>query len=219
MPVICYTDSQFYFPPLAEADEEGLLVIGGSVTPSRVLEAYSKGIFPWYNTDEVPLWWSPDPRFVLFPAELHVSRSMQKVIAKNVFDFRMNTAFEEVIIACASVPRQGQNGTWITPEMKQVYIDLHKAGYAHSAEAWYGNELAGGVYGIQLGKVFFGESMFSKKANASKFAFIRFVQNLKQQGTMLVDCQVYTPHVETMGARLIDRDSFAGLVAKLCLEI
>jgi leucyl/phenylalanyl-tRNA--protein transferase len=144
---------------------------------------------------------------------------MQKVIAKNVFDLRMNTAFEEVITACASVPRQGQDGTWITPEMKQVYIDLHKAGYAHSAEAWYGNELAGGVYGIQLGKVFFGESMFNKKANASKFAFIRLVQNLRKQGTMLVDCQVYTPHVETLGARLIDRNSFAGLVAKLCLKI
>jgi leucyl/phenylalanyl-tRNA--protein transferase len=219
MPVICFSEAQFYFPPLTEADEEGLLVIGGIVTPSRVLEAYSKGIFPWYNMDEVPLWWSPDPRFVLFPAELHVSRSMQKVIAKNVFDFRINTSFEEVITACASVPRQGQDGTWITTEMKQVYIDLHKVGYAHSAEAWYGNELAGGVYGIQLGKVFFGESMFSKKANASKFAFIRFVQNLRQQGTMLVDCQVYTPHVETLGARLIDRDSFAGLVAKLCRKI
>lgn len=216
MPVVCFSEDQFQFPPLYKADEEGLLLIGGSVTPERVLEAYPKGIFPWYSEDDVPLWWSPNPRFVLFPEELHISRSMHKLLAKNVFEFRINTAFEEVITACATVPRDGQNGTWITQEMKEVYTDLHRKGYACTAEAWHKGELAGGVYGILLGKVFFGESMFSRETNASKFAFIKWVQYLQQKGVQLVDCQVYTPHVESLGARLISRDDFVSLLQQLC---
>ena len=212
MPAICFSEKNFRFPPLHEADEEGLLLIGGKVTPARVLEAYRKGIFPWYNEDEIPLWWSPEPRFVLFPAELHISRSMKKLLAKPVFSFRMNAAFEQVIMACASVPRNGQQGTWITSEMKDVYTRLHLAGHAHSAETWYNGELVGGVYGVVIGQVFFGESMFSKKSNASKFAFIKLVQ---LNGVALIDCQVYTPHVEHLGARLLPRNEFVRLLNTL----
>lgn len=218
MPVVCFSEDLFQFPSLDKADEEGLLLIGGNVTPERVLEAYPKGIFPWYSEDDVPLWWSPNPRFVLFPVELHSSRSMQKLLTKNFYEFRINTAFEQVITACAIMPREGQNGTWITQEMKEVYIELHRRGYACSAEAWYKGELAGGVYGILLGKVFFGESMFSRKTNASKFAFIKWVQHLQQKGVQLVDCQVYTPHVESFGARLIAREDFVALLQQLCFQ-
>lgn len=216
MPVVCFSESKFYFPPLSHADEEGLLLIGGRVTPERVLEAYAKGIFPWYNEDEVPMWWSPNPRFVLFPEELHISRSMQKLLTKNAFDFRINTAFEEVIEACATVPRSGQDGTWITPEMKTVYTELYKNGFAQSAEVWKGNKLIGGLYGIRFGQVFFGESMFSKENNTSKFAFIRFVQHLQANGVQLIDCQVYTPHVATLGAKLIPREYFVHLLQQHC---
>jgi leucyl/phenylalanyl-tRNA---protein transferase len=216
MPVVCFSESQFYFPSLSKANDEGLLLIGGKVTPERVLEAYPKGIFPWYNEDEVPMWWSPDPRFVLFPGELHTSRSMQKVLRKDAFSFRVNTAFEAVIDACSSVPRAGQDGTWITPDMKAVYTRLHQRGFAHSAEAWQDGQLVGGMYGIRIGNVFFGESMFSRETNASKFAFIRFVQHLQKSGVQLVDCQVYTPHVESLGARLIPRIYFVHLLREHC---
>jgi leucyl/phenylalanyl-tRNA---protein transferase len=216
MPVVCFSESQFYFPSLSKADKEGLLLIGGLVTPERVLEGYPKGVFPWYNRDEVPMWWSPDPRFVLFPEELHISRSMQKIIRKNRFEFRINTAFEQVIDACAGVPREDQNGTWITPEMKEVYTELYRRGFAHSAEAWLADHLVGGMYGIQIGKVFFGESMFSKETNASKFAFVHFVQQLQKRGVELIDCQVYTSHVESLGARLIPRVYFVHLLQQLC---
>jgi leucyl/phenylalanyl-tRNA---protein transferase len=215
MPLVCYSDTDFHFPPLHQADEEGLLVIGGAVSPKRVLEAYPKGIFPWYS-DAIPLWWSPDPRFVLFPDELHVSRSMKKLLLKNVFDFRVNTAFPAVIEACATVPRDGQDGTWITAEMKTVYSELHHLGFAHSAEAWLHNKLVGGMYGIRLGNVFFGESMFSTVTNASKFAFIRFVQQLSQEDVALIDCQVYTTHVESLGGRLIGRKAFTDLLRQHC---
>ena len=216
MPVVCFSEKNFSFPSLDEADSEGLLLIGGRVTPERVLEAYPKGIFPWYNEDEVPLWWSPDPRFVLFPEALHVSSSMQKILRKNSFEFKTDHAFKEVITACATVEREDQDGTWITPEIKEVYCALHQKGIAHSAEAWLNGELVGGVYGLLIGKVFFGESMFSKRSNASKFAFIRYVQHLQQQGISLVDCQVYTPHVESLGATLIPRERFTALLKQLC---
>ncbi|MBB1286444.1 leucyl/phenylalanyl-tRNA--protein transferase [Flavisolibacter sp. BT320] len=215
MPIVCFSEAQFQFPPLHQADDEGLLVIGGVVTPERVLEAYPKGIFPWYS-DDIPLWWSPDPRFVLFPEDLHISRSMKKLLQKRHFSFRTNTAFQEVISACATVPRDGQDGTWITPEMMDVYSDLHQRGVAHSAEALLGEQLVGGMYGIRIGNVFFGESMFSRVANASKFAFIRYVQQLTTEGVALLDCQVYTPHVESLGARLIPREVFADLLKKHC---
>lgn len=215
MPVICFSETEFRFPPLHQADEEGLLVIGGTVTPERVLEAYPKGIFPWYS-DNIPLWWSPDPRFVLFPADLHISRTMKKVLAKGRFRFQTNTAFADVIAACATVPRNGQNGTWITPEMKEVYCTLHQRGFAHSAEAWLDERLVGGMYGIRIGNVFFGESMFSQITNASKFAFIHYMQQLSGEGLALLDCQVYTPHVESLGARLISRQAFISLLRRHC---
>ena len=212
MPAVCFSEETFSFPPLTEADGEGLLLIGGKVTPDRVLEAYSKGIFPWYSEDEIPLWWSPDPRFVLFPHELHCSRSMQKLLRNEVFEFRTDTAFEAVIDACASTFRQGQDGTWITPEIRTAYTTLFCRGFAHSAEAWKNNQLVGGMYGIRMGNVFFGESMFSHETNASKFAFIRFVQKLRQEGVQLIDCQVYTSHVESLGAKLIPRSRFLQLL-------
>lgn len=215
MPVICFDENNFRFPPVEEADEEGLLVIGGRVTPERVIEAYQKGIFPWYSDESLPLWWSPDPRFVLFPDELHVSKSMKKVLSRNTFQFRMNTAFGEVINHCATVNRKGQDGTWITQNMKKTYIQLNKTGYALSAEAWEGNKLVGGMYGIRIGRVFFAESMFSAVTNASKFAFIRYVEYLKYTGIGLIDCQVYTEHVESLGARLIGRSAFLDTLREL----
>lgn len=215
MPVISFNEENFSFPPLSEADEEGLLLIGGRVTPERVLQAYKKGIFPWYSDDEIPLWWSPDPRFVLFPENLHISRSMQKVLHKGPFTFRTNTAFMQVIAACATVTRNGESGTWITPEMEAAFVALHRQGFAHSGEAWLGNDLAGGIYGIRLGSVFFGESMFSRQSNASKFAFIHLVQQLQKSGVQLVDCQVYSPHVESLGAHHIPRSEFVQLLTNL----
>lgn len=216
MPVVCFSEKTFYFPPLSKADADGLLIVGGAVTPGRVLEAYPKGIFPWYNEDEPPMWWSPDPRFVLFPGEMHVSRSMQKVLHKDWFTFRLDTAFESVIDACATVPRAGQDGTWITPEMKTVYTELFRRGAAHSAEAWHEEKLVGGMYGVRIGNVFFGESMFSRESNASKYAFIKMVQHLEADGVQLLDCQVYTPHVATLGAKLISRDYFVYLLQQHC---
>lgn len=218
MPVVCFDETTFHFPPLHKADKEGLLLIGGKVTPERVLEAYPKGIFPWFSEEKIPLWWSPDPRFVLFPDELHVSRSMQKIFRKKRFDFRLNTAFSQVIDACASVPRAGQDGTWITAGMKEVYTILHQKGFANSAEAWSNGELVGGMYGILLDKVFFGESMFSTQNNASKFAFISFVHYLKHKGIQLIDCQVHTSHVESLGARLLPREMFLRLLQRFCKD-
>jgi leucyl/phenylalanyl-tRNA---protein transferase len=215
MPHIILDETAFYFPPVEEADEEGLLLIGGKVSPERVIEAYSKGIFPWYNDDSLPLWWSPDPRFVLFPDEMHVSRSMKKFLQKTPFEFKMNTAFEEIISNCAAVDRKGQAGTWITDEMAQVYIHLHQKGYAQCAETWVNDKLVGGMYGIRLGNVFFGESMFSIVTNASKFAFVHFIKALQNDGVELMDCQVYTEHVESLGGRLIDRKDYLNLLLDL----
>lgn len=212
MPVVCLDENRFAFPPVDAADEDGLLMIGGRPTPQRVIEAYTKGIFPWYEDDDLPLWFSPDPRFVLFPEKLHTSRSMKKLLAQNKFSFAIDTAFEDVIAACAYTKRSGQSGTWITPQMAAVYTKLHQQGFAHSAEAWQNGKLVGGMYGIRLGRVFFGESMFSREANASKFAFLRFVQHLHADGVALMDCQVYTPHVESLGAELIPRSDYLQLL-------
>jgi leucyl/phenylalanyl-tRNA--protein transferase len=215
MPHICLDESKFYFPAVEEADEEGLLLIGGKVTSSRIIEAYPKGIFPWYESDSLPLWFSPNPRFILFPDELHISRSMKKLLTRKKFEFKIDSAFAKVINECAEAERKEQNGTWLTVEMKKVYTELHHSGYGHSAEAWQDGVLVGGMYGLQIGKVFFGESMFSKMNNASKFAFINYVQNLQQQGVELMDCQVYTEHVESLGARLIDREDYLKLIKNL----
>jgi len=203
-----FLDDDLWFPPQEEAWEDGLLCAGGDLHPERLLLAYRNGIFPWYNEDEPPLWWCPDPRFVLFPDELKVSKSMQQLLRKDQFEFRTNTAFEQVIRNCAEIERKGMDGTWITADVEHAYIQLHKLGHAHSAEAWHNGELAGGLYGVWLGNVFFGESMFSRQSNASKFAFIKLVQHLQQKGVVLIDCQVYTEHLESLGARMIHRKDF-----------
>jgi len=204
MPVYLLDDS-LWFPPVAEAREDGLLAVGGDLSMERLLLAYQNGIFPWFNEDDPILWWSPDPRFVLFPEELKVSKSMQRIISREDFVFKVNTAFEEVIGNCSSVKRKGMDGTWITEDIVMAYTALHKLGYAHSAEAWQDGRLVGGLYGIKLGDIFFGESMFSKVSNASKFAFIELVGVLQQQGVKLIDCQVHTAHLESLGARMIPR--------------
>ena len=201
-------DDSLWFPPLEEARPDGLLAIGGDLGVKRLLLAYQNGIFPWYNEDEPPMWWSPDPRFVLFPEELKVSKSMMQVIKRNEFEFKVNTAFEDVIGNCSKVKRNGIHGTWISNEIIEAYSALHRLGYAYSAEAWQAGRLVGGLYGVLLGKVFFGESMFSLVSNASKFAFINWIETLQQQGVVMIDCQVHTGHLESLGARMIRRADF-----------
>jgi len=196
-----------YFPPVSDAMDDGLLAIGGDVQPERLLLAYQKGIFPWYNED-LPLWWSPDPRFVLFPEELKVSKSMQQLCKRPPFMFTCNKAFQQVLTYCSSTPRTGQDGTWLNEDLMQSLMHLHTLGWAHSAEVWKDNQLVGGLYGIKIGKVFCGESMFSLVNNASKYAFIQYVQQLQKEGVKLIDCQVYSPHLASLGARMISRDAF-----------
>lgn len=208
------TDNKFYFPPVEKADPDGLLAIGGDLSPERLLLAYRNGNFPWYE-DEPILWWCPDPRFVLFPKELKINRTAQLVLKKNEFDFTMNKAFADVIHECKKIPRPGQAGTWITNEVEKAYNRMHTLGHAHSAEVWKDGKLAGGLYGIKLGNVFFGESMFSKVSNASKFAFILFVQQIKKEGAGLIDCQVYTKYLESFGARMISRKDFIKKIKSL----
>ncbi|RFM29015.1 leucyl/phenylalanyl-tRNA--protein transferase [Deminuibacter soli] len=204
-------DTRLWFPPVSDAMEDGLLAMGGDLRRERLLLAYRKGIFPWFEGD-IPLWWCPDPRFVLLPQELKVSKSMQVLLKRNAFEFTINKAFEQVISHCQQVYREGQDGTWITDEVKAAYIDLHHSGHAHSAEAWLNGELAGGLYGIRMGQVYFGESMFSLVSNASKYAFISYAQYLQQQQVQLIDCQVYTSHLESLGAHMIDRTEFISLL-------
>ncbi|MEJ7677182.1 MAG: leucyl/phenylalanyl-tRNA--protein transferase [Segetibacter sp.] len=206
-------DKNLWFPPVTEALVDGMLAIGGDLSVDRLLLAYQKGIFPWFDGD-VPVWWCPDPRFVLFPAELKVSKSMQVLLKRNTFEFTINKAFTEVIKACKEKERTDQNGTWITDDIKAAYIELHKLGYAHSAEVWINNELAGGLYGIRMDHIFFGESMFSHVSNASKYAFIKYVSLLIKEGVQLIDCQVYTEHLERLGARMIDRKEFLRWIEK-----
>lgn len=206
MPVYAL-DHQLWFPPVSEAMEDGLLAMGGDVSAERLILAYQQGIFPWYEGD-TPLWWSPDPRFVLYPERLKTSKSMQALIRKNHFRFTVDTAFPQVISNCKQLQRKGQDGTWITDELEASVNRLHKMGYAHSAETWLGDQLVGGLYGIRMGKLFFGESMFSKESNASKFAFIRFIEELKKEEIHLIDCQVYTEHLESLGAEMISRKDF-----------
>lgn len=207
-------DERLWFPPVGYADPDGLLAVGGDLSVDRLLLAYRSGIFPWYNDDEPPLWWSPDPRFVLFPHELRISKSMGQVLRKGEYEFRVNSAFREVIHCCRSTVRKGMDGTWISDDIETAYTELHHAGYAHSAETWHNGQLVGGLYGILLGKMFFGESMFSLKNNASKFAFINWVRELGARGIVLIDCQVYTAHLESLGARMIPRKQFMEMLGK-----
>ena len=206
------------FPPVHFSEPDGLLAIGGDLSAERLLLAYRSGIFPWYEGEHI-LWWTPDPRFVLFPNELKVSKSMKQLLKRNAFEFTINKAFNEVINNCKTISRRGQDGTWINDEMKNAYMHLHALGYAQSAETWLENELVGGLYGIRLGKVFFGESMFSNASNASKYAFIKYVQALQLEDVKIIDCQVYTEHLESLGARMIERENFIELLKEYIPEL
>ena len=207
-------DSKMSFPPTHLASRDGLLAIGGDLSPERLLLAYRNGIFPWYEGEDI-LWWSPDPRFVLFPSEIKISKSVKPLLNRNAFDFTINKAFKDVIGRCKKIYRPGQEGTWITKEVEEAFIRMHQLGYAHSAEVWKNDELVGGVYGLKLGKVFFGESMFSDLSNASRFAFIRYTEHLKKEGVELIDCQVYTEYLESFGAKMINGKEFKKLLHKL----
>lgn len=194
------------FPPVHLADNDGLLAIGGDLSVERLVLAYKSGIFPWFNKNEPILWWSPKRRFVLFPEKLKVSKSMKQLLYTSKFDVTVNRDFKAVITACSAIKRKGESGTWITRSMIDAYIDLHKAGYAKSIEVWLHNELVGGFYGVDTGNgVFCGESMFSKISNGSKVGFITFIQNTNYK---LIDCQVYTEHLKSLGAEEIERNEF-----------
>lgn len=197
------------FPPVecALRDPDGLLAIGGDLSPERLLEAYRRGIFPWYGEGQPILWWSPDPRWVLFPDELHVSRSLRKRLRSGRFEVTLDRDFRAVVEACRQ-PRPGEGGTWITDAMREAYCGLHRLGHAHSAEAWLDDELVGGLYGVAVGRVFFGESMFTRVSDASKIAFVRLVRQLQAWDFPLIDCQVHTAHLARFGARPIPRQAF-----------
>ena len=192
-------DDRLVFPPVELADD-GLLAVGGDLSTKRLLLAYSRGIFPWYEADQPILWHSPDPRMVLRVEELHVPRSLRKVLRQGRYRFTLDSAFPAVIGACAATPRHGQGGTWITPQMRAAYLELHRLGWAHSVEAWLDDTLVGGVYGVCLGAIFFGESMFARSPDASKAAFVMLTEQLQRWGVALVDCQVYTHHLARFGA-------------------
>ena len=196
------------FPSPEQASAEGIVAVGGDLQPERVMLAYRKGIFPWFESDDFLLWWSPDPRMVLFPDQLKISKSMRTVLRKKQFEVTFNKAFDQVVEACAKVKRFGQNGTWITPGLMVVYSTLHIQGHAHSVEVWEEGSLVGGLYGIDLGTVFCGESMFSKSSNASKVALIFLVKELRKNKYQLIDCQVPTQHLASMGAEPISRTEF-----------
>jgi leucyl/phenylalanyl-tRNA--protein transferase len=197
------------FPPVekALAQPKGLLAVGGDLSKERLLEAYRHGIFPWFNEGDPILWWSPDPRMVLFPAEFKISHSLRKILRKDIFEVKFDTAFEQVMRACGA-PRKDQPGTWILEEMITAYCELHTMGYAHSVETWIDGELVGGLYGVCLGRMFYGESMFSRRTNASKVAVAHLCYQLERWNFGMIDCQMYTPHLATLGAREIPREEF-----------
>lgn len=205
------------FPPVKRAlrEPDGLLAIGGCLSKKRLINAYRKGIFPWYNPGEPILWWSPDPRLVLFPDKLVISRSLRKTLRQNSFLVTFDQAFSEVINGCAE-PRAEQSGTWITADIRQAYLELHQLGIAHSVETWSDSELVGGLYGVALGQVFFGESMFHTKTDASKVAFAVLVEKLKSWDYQLIDCQIHSNHLVSLGAEEIPRDRFVKLLNIYC---
>jgi leucyl/phenylalanyl-tRNA--protein transferase len=196
------------FPPPDYADPSGLLAVGGDLSNERLLEAYRVGIFPWYSDDQPILWWSPDPRLILDLEDFKISRSLRKNLRKRIFQVTFDHAFEKVIRACASVPREAQNGTWITEDMQKAYINLHGLGYAHSVESWFGGKLAGGLYGVSLGKAFFGESMFHVESDASKVALTTLVEKLRSWDFHFIDSQMTTEHMLRLGARELPRRTF-----------
>jgi len=205
------------FPPLQQAltEPNGLIAIGGDLKAQRLLAAYKQGIFPWFSPGEPILWWSPDPRMVLFPQSLKISRSLRKVMQQRPFEIRVNTDFKAVMQACAQTPRPGQPGTWISDEMIEAYHQLHQLGYAHSVEAWQQGQLVGGCYGVKIGRMFYGESMFHHVSNASKVAFAHLVQWLNAQQVGMIDCQMHTPLLASFGAVEIPRDRFIAQLNEL----
>jgi leucyl/phenylalanyl-tRNA--protein transferase len=207
------TDPDSPFPPatMAETDPDGLLAVGGDLSVKRLLNAYRSGIFPWFSQHQPILWWSPDPRTLLFPENMHVSRSLAKTLRRGLFRVTFDTAFAEVIEACATIPRNDQDGTWITPRMIEAYKALHREGHAHSVEVWRGTELVGGLYGVAVGAAFYGESMFSRATDASKIALVKLVDKLAAAGFAFIDCQVVTGHLLRLGAETVERAAFLAL--------
>ena len=203
-----YLTQDLVFPSVSKANEDGFLAIGGDLSPERLLLAYQSGIFPWFNPGEPILWWTPNPRMVLFFEDLIVSKSMRNILNRNIFKVTFNQNFRDVISNCRSIKRDGQNGTWISNDMIEAYCKLHERDIAKSVEVWQNEELVGGLYGIDLGHIFCGESMFSKVSNASKVAFISLVNHLKNENYKLLDCQVYNEHLESLGCKEIDRKDF-----------
>ena len=201
-------NSEHIFPSALSANNDGIVAIGGNLDPKRILQAYKQGIFPWFESDDHLVWWSPDPRMVLFPANLKISKSTKKILKDGSFNVTFNQSFDQVVECCASVKRFGQNGTWITDGLKKAYNLLHKEGHAFSVEVWKDFELVGGLYGIDLGDVFCGESMFSKENNASKIGFIHLIKELTKNGYKLIDCQVPSAHLKSLGAEEISREQF-----------
>ncbi|MFD0766274.1 leucyl/phenylalanyl-tRNA--protein transferase [Mucilaginibacter lutimaris] len=202
-------DERLLFPDPTLAEDDGLLAVGGDLSTGRLLLAYQNGIFPWYSEDEPILWYSPHQRFVLYPGELRVSKSMGKVLRSGMFAITTNTSFNDVVEACSAIKREGQDGTWITNDMKAAYAELHRQGHANSVEVWHDDQLVGGLYGVNAGNVFCGESMFSLVSNASKAALIWLINTQRYQ---LIDCQVYTEHLESMGARMIPREDYMAML-------
>ena len=213
MPIYRLRPGDDLMPPPDDVHASGIVAVGGDLRPTRLLRAYAQGIFPWYSEGQEILWHCPDPRFVLDPAKLHVGRSLRKAIAQRGYEVRYDTAFAEVISRCGEVPRPGQDGTWITDEMKDAYVQLHELGLAHSIEAWSQGALVGGLYGVSLGAAFFGESMFALAPDASKVAFVHLVERVRGWGFELVDCQVYTEHLERFGAEEWPRPRFLAALA------
>jgi leucyl/phenylalanyl-tRNA--protein transferase len=211
MPVFQLSD-ELVFPPPELAEDSGLLALGGDLSEARLLLAYSMGIFPWYSEGDPILWWSPDPRLVLFPEELKISRSLEQTIKKGLYKITTDTAFESIIKNCAEIHKNDDGGTWITGEMIDAYISLYRSGFAHSVESWYRGKLIGGLYGISLGSAFFGESMFTKKSDASKAAFVTLVRQLRKWNFTLIDCQITTRHLVSLGAREVPRSTFVNLL-------
>lgn len=207
-----FLTKELFFPPVNETDEDGILAIGGDLSPERLLLAYKSGIFPWFDEDEPILWWSPEERMVLFPNEFSVSKSMRNILNRGVFKITFNQNFKEVISNCSSIKRDGQRGTWITDGMIEAYSKLNEMGIAKSVEVWQEDILVGGLYGIDLGHFFCGESMFSKVSNASKVAFVSLVKKLKEENYKLLDCQVHNDHLESLGAREIPREDFIAIL-------
>jgi leucyl/phenylalanyl-tRNA--protein transferase len=207
-----FVTKELYFPPVEETSPEGILAVGGDLSPERLLLAYKSGIFPWFEDDEPILWWSPEERMVLFFENLKVSKSMRNILNKEEFKVTFNRDFKAVVTNCQNIKRVGQNGTWITEDMIAAYCKLHELGFAKSVEVWKNDELVGGLYGIDLGDVFCGESMFSKVSNASKVAFITLAQKLEKADYKLIDCQVHNDHLESLGCIEIDRDEFINIL-------